>query len=475
MTIMKKQILYSFAAMAGLALASCNGDYDDWATPQNNEEKATAAAYEIAINGSGVDVDMNDANLPDSIMIASLSASNEEIASVAFDRITVNDCAIPFAVKGNDAYIGTYALDSLARIALQSQKYEKRSLTVKVYSHAVLKNGEAFAFTKELIQNETPAATPEIDPNGYYLLGDLSNNAWTPSKGIWMTQESEGVFTAKVETTGDSNWFKFYGGTGFSADNNWDLVNQYQYGCTINGDDATFNFINWSDVQTPVISGAGKWNITLDVNNWTYSVAPVFADLYMTGSNYNWGGTASDWVPMIPVNGSDEDFWTIAYFNADEQVKFAPQAGWGNDFGGNADVINDVAGAGAVNDGTNLKFANAGWYMLHVVNGATRKVEILEPNVYLMGDAAGEWNIADSHKFTIPATADGTFESPAFAADCELRMCVSIDGFDWWKTEFMIFDGKIDFRGRGGDQARVNVAAGQKAYLNFKNRTGNIK
>lgn len=469
---MKKYMLFGGVMLAMVGLSSCDDSFADWAAPSTNEPEAALAAYGIDITGSGVDVDMNDASLPDSIKFVSLSTSNVDISNLVFDGITINGCKIPYAIKGNDAYIGTYALDSLARIALQSQKYEKRALTVNVNAHAILKTGESLAFTKELTQNETPVTTPEIDPNGYYLLGDLSDNGWTPSKGIWMTQESEGVFTAKVETTGDSNWFKFYGGTGFSADNNWDIVNQYQYGCDINGDGATFNFVNWSDVQTPIISGAGKWNITLDVNNWTFTVTPVFADLYMTGSNYGWGDT---WVPMIPVNGSDEDFWAIAYFNADEQVKFAPQAGWGNDFGGNADVINDVAGAGAVADGTNLKFANAGWYMLHVVNGATRKVEILEPNVYLMGDAAGEWNIADSHKFTIPATADGTFESPAFAADCELRMCVSIDGFDWWKTEFMIFDGKIDFRGRGGDQARVNVAAGQKAYLNFKNRTGNIK
>ncbi|MDY4890743.1 MAG: DUF5115 domain-containing protein, partial [Prevotella sp.] len=59
--------------------------------------------------------------------------------------------------------------------------------------------------------------------------------------------------------------------------------------------------------------------------------------------------------------------------------------------------------------------------------------------------------------------------------DAELRMCVSIEGFDWWKTEFIIADGKIDFRGRGGDQARLNVTAGQKAYLNFTKGTGEVR
>ena len=37
---MKKTLLYSLAAMASLALASCAGDYDDWANPQANEQEA---------------------------------------------------------------------------------------------------------------------------------------------------------------------------------------------------------------------------------------------------------------------------------------------------------------------------------------------------------------------------------------------------------------------------------------------------
>ncbi len=34
---MKKTLLYSLAVLASVTLASCNGDYDDWANPQANE------------------------------------------------------------------------------------------------------------------------------------------------------------------------------------------------------------------------------------------------------------------------------------------------------------------------------------------------------------------------------------------------------------------------------------------------------
>lgn len=122
--------------------------------------------------------------------------------------------------------------------------------------------------------------------------------------------------------------------------------------------------------------------------------------------------------------------------------------------------------------GGNLKIANAGWYLLQVTNGATREVKVLVPDVYLNGNTIGSWDVPEAGKFTVPTTADGEFVSPAFVADDEVRICVKLDGFDWWKTEFIVLDGKIEYRGKGGDQTRVRVTTGQKAYLNFTDGTG---
>ncbi len=65
--------------------------------------------------------------------------------------------------------------------------------------------------------------------------------------------------------------------------------------------------------------------------------------------------------------------------------------------------------------------------------------------------------------------------SPAFVASKEVRMCVNFGGYDWWKVEFIVLDGKIVYRGNGGDQERVSVSEGQKAYLNFTDGTGVFK
>lgn len=56
-------------------------------------------------------------------------------------------------------------------------------------------------------------------------------------------------------------------------------------------------------------------------------------------------------------------------------------------------------------------------------------------------------------------------------------MCIKFaDNVDWWKTEFVVTaKGQIDYRGAGGDQARVKVTTGQKCYLNFNNGSGSYK
>ena len=75
----------------------------------------------------------------------------------------------------------------------------------------------------------------------------------------------------------------------------------------------------------------------------------------------------------------------------------------------------------------------------------------------------------------VPDTKDVELVSPAFGASKEVRMCVNFGGYDWWKVEFIVLDGKIVYRGNGGDQERVSVSEGQKAYLNFTDGTGTFK
>lgn len=322
---MTKKILFAFVIAAGLA--SCSEDYTDWNNPQHNDaEEAVAAAYGVQFVGSGVDVNMGDENNPEKIKLVSMATSNPDVDSLRFMSIKINNQVIPYTVEGNDAYVSTYSLDSCAMVALKTRKYEKRELNVDVEATVYPKSKTAVAIKGGLKQNETPIPTPEIDPKGYYILGDIENVGWTPSKGLMMTDKGNGIYTATVTTTNEENWFKFYGATGFSTDdNNWDLVNKYQYGCQVNGDAATFNMLEWKDVKTPTIAGAGTWIVTLDMINCTYTISKPI--LYMAGDANGWAQI--DY--LASVDGSS--FTGFMYLNQNG-FKFCSEPNWdGTNYG----------------------------------------------------------------------------------------------------------------------------------------------
>lgn len=322
---MTKKILFAFVIAAGLA--SCSEDYTDWNNPQHNDaEEAVAAAYGVQFVGSGVDVNMGDENNPEKIKLVSMATSNPDVDSLRFISIKVNNQVIPYTVEGNDAYVSTYSLDSCAMVALKTRKYEKRELNVDVEATVYPKSKTAVAIKGELKQNETPIPTPEIDSNGYYILGDIENVGWTPSKGLMMTDKGNGIYTATITTKYDKNWFKFYGATGFTTDdNNWDLVNKYQYGCQVSDDAATFNMLEWKDVKTPTIAGAGTWIVTLDMINCTYTISKPI--LYMAGD-------ANGWNQIDYLASEDGSSFTGFMYLNQKGFKFCSEPNWdGTNYG----------------------------------------------------------------------------------------------------------------------------------------------
>ncbi len=211
-------------------------------------------------------------------------------------------------------------------------------------------------------------------------------------------------------------------------------------------------------------------------------VVPTEMNIIGGFCDWNWNNSA----PMVLTYDNNGTFWRLLYVPEGSGLKFNTVKDWdGGQFGATAEV-NDNAGAGTGSDGDgNITVTNGGWYLIVLratVVGRTINyvVEFNAPNVYLMGPAnGGSWDAKPEQLFTVPTTADASFVSPAFvavpAADTGVRACVFISGADWWKTEFMVFDGVLKYRATGGDQDRVVGAIGQKLYINFTKATGEIK
>lgn len=337
---MKKTLLYSLAAMASLALASCAGDYDDWANPQANEQEASAAKYGVTFaNGSEAEGSMADED--GIINLVTVNSSDANVSGFTLQDFKVNGVAVNGTMVGNNVQVSASELEKLVCDQNKSRASVARDLKVETQVSINLASGDAVSISTkgETTGKFTPTATPQLDEKGYYMLGQVNGNEWDAKSPVWMNKISDGVYQLKVTTTADKNWFKFYAGSNFVS-NDWDSINKGALGCKENGSEDTFGYIlydgdSWGKLQTPVIAGAGTWIVTLDMNNLTYTVGkPV---LYMAGD-------ANGWATNDYLAGEDGVHFTGFMYLNQNGFKFCTQPEWkGTNYGANFDTAPDAA------------------------------------------------------------------------------------------------------------------------------------
>lgn len=338
---MKKTLLYSLAAMASLALASCAGDYDDWANPQANEQEASAAKYGVTFaNGSEAEGSMADED--GIINLVTVNSSDANVSGFTLKDLKVNGEAINGTMIGNSVQVSASELEKLVCDQNKSRASVARDLKVETQVSINLASGDAVSFTTKgkTTGKFTPTATPPLDEKGYYMLGQVNGNEWDAKSPVWMTKMSDGVYQLKVTTEKDKNYFKFYEGSKWDESGNWDVINKGVMGCEKDGcEDASgtiyYTGDSWGTPQSMVIAGAGTWIVTLDMNNLSYSVGkPV---LYMKGDANGWDG-------YDYLSGEDGVKFTGFMYLNQNGFKFttAPD-GSGTGYGANFDTAPDAA------------------------------------------------------------------------------------------------------------------------------------
>ena len=337
---MKKTLLYSLAAMASLALASCAGDYDDWANPQANEKEASAAKYGVTFaNGSEAEGSMADED--GIINLVTVNSTDANVSGFTLKDLKVNGVAVNGTMIGNSVQVSASELEKLVCEQNKSRASVARDLKVETQVSINLASGDAVSITNkgETTGKFTPTATPQLDKKGYYMLGQVNGNEWDAKSHVWMNKISDGVYQLKVTTTADKNWFKFYAGSKFVS-NDWTSIDAGALGCKENGSEDDFGYIlyngdSWGKLQTPVIPGAGTWIVTLDMNNLTYTVGkPV---LYMAGD-------ANGWATNDYLAGEDGVHFTGFMFLNQNGFKFCTQPEWkGTNYGAAFNTAPDAA------------------------------------------------------------------------------------------------------------------------------------
>ena len=329
---MKKTFLYSLAVLASVSLASCNGDYDDWANPQTNPQEASAAKYGITF-AAGTEA---ESSMPDNdgiINLVTVNSSDADVTGFTLKDLKVNGEAIKGEINGNSIQVDAKELEKILCSQNKSRASVARDINVESKVSVNLASGDAVAINTvgTTTAKLKPSPTPAIDEKGYYMLGEVNGNDWGPKDPVWMTEVSDGVYQLKVTTKKDKNYFKFYEGSKWDESGNWDVINTGVMGCEKDGSEDASGTIyytgdSWGTPQTMVIAGAGTWIVTLDMNKLSYSVVKPI--LYMAGDANGW--------KQIDVLNSDDgvNFKGYMYLNQ-KGFKFCSQPNWdGTNYGG---------------------------------------------------------------------------------------------------------------------------------------------
>lgn len=352
---MKKTFLYSLAVLASVSLASCNGDYDDWAQPQHNPQEASAAKYGITFT-AGPEAECNMPDEDGVINLVTVNSTDANVTGYTLKDLKVNGEAIKGEISGNSIQVDATELEKILCTQNKSRASVARDINVESKVSVNLASGDAVAINNvgTTTAKLTPTPTPAIDENGYYMLGEVNGNDWDATSPVWMTKMSDGVYQLKVTTKKDKNYFKFYEGSKFVS-GDWNAINSGVMGCEKDGcEDASgtiyYTGDSWGSPQTMVIVGTGTWIVTLDMNNLKYTVGkPV---LYMKGDANGWDG-------YDYLSGDDGVHFTGFMYLNQNGFKFTTAPDWsGTGYGANFDT--------APNAGNIVMKEDPGYYKVDV-------------------------------------------------------------------------------------------------------------
>lgn len=202
-------------------------------------------------------------------------------------------------------------------------------------------------------------------------------------------------------------------------------------------------------------------------NSVTIKQLDVPENIYIIGADFgSWNWNSEGIVSMIPVAGLDGGFWTVQYLNKGSEFKWSTKKDWGPDF---SHLENSFGFE--FNDNAFVK--EDGLYMIFI-DYKNSLISIEKAQLFGIGDVFGSWDEGKNQM-----TIEGAKASITALNDGKLRLYASnskAEELGWWTMEFTVRDGKIIYRGNGGDiDPATEVSTGQIITLDFSQNTGSIK
>lgn len=426
---MKKLSLYISIALAGLFMGSCSEDFKDWADPQTNpQEDAITIPGFTATAAQAIDF---ASVTTDSVNTFSLSsAALPEGFTLGNARIELTPQGVENATKTtvNTSLDGKGAVADLASVveSAYGKRPTARTFDAQVYVNAI-KEGQAVLIDAGKINLVMTPKAPFIDA-AYYLVGDMFTkddvNGWNTISDKQTFKHSDKdvyedpIFTITFETTKADQYWKIIPKANVDAGNT-DASAAGVVGPKVDGEDSITGSLTNVDAKAGKIAKAGKYKLTLNMMNYTYTFEEVKYDpfIYFIGATDGWKSSDQKLALVDEAKGVYTGYVYVADPNgAGLQFKFQRVAGsWDNEI--NAGTFNTFSDAATPNKNGNIG-VNVGegvyYFDVNLGEGTIKATKVETMGIIgqfngWSGDAVMTWN-AEEYCFEatkVGVTADG--------------------------------------------------------------------
>lgn len=416
---MIKKILLGMTLL--MSMVSCTEDYTDWGNPQSNP-KEEAVSFR---NGSVTPVDV--INLADvkteKVKVASIVApTSSNAAYTPTYKINIGGRAFDIDAEGNmaKADLVNYIVDKFGKRPTEHD--------IDATLDAWVSNGVTAVkmATSEKFQIKAIPEAPFIDA-AYYLVGDMFTtddvNGWNTISDKQKFKHSDKdvyedpIFTITFETTKADQYWKIIPKANVDAGNT-DASAAGVVGPKVDGEDSMTGSLTNGDAKAGKIAKAGKYKLTLNMMDYTYTFEEVKYDpfIYFIGATDGWKSSDQKLALVDEAKGVYTGYVYVADPNgAGLQFKFQRVAGsWDNEI--NAGAFVSFGGA-ATNENGNIG-VNAGegvyYFDVNLSEGTITATKVETMGMIggfnnWDGDAVMTWN-AEEYCFeatNVGVTADG--------------------------------------------------------------------
>lgn len=277
-----------------MSMVSCTEDYTDWGNPQSNP-KEEAVSF-----GKGSVTPVDVINLADvkteKVKVASIVApTSSNAAYTPTYKINIGGRAFDIDAEGNmaKADLVNYIVDKFGK------RPTERDIDATL--DAWVSNGVTAVkmATSEKFQIKAIPEAPVID-EGYYLVGDMFTtedgvNGWNTISDKQTFKHSDKdvyedpIFTITFETTKADQYWKIIPKANVDAGNT-DASAAGVVGPKVDGEDCMTGSLTNGDAKAGKIAKAGKYKLTLNMMDYTYTFEEVKYDpfIYFIGSTDGW-------------------------------------------------------------------------------------------------------------------------------------------------------------------------------------------